>query len=60
MVYEYDCDGCDTQGDYPMLMGQFSERVYTSTPRGDELNAMGYDLGDTITLCPDCTYDLLN
>ena len=42
-----------------MLMGQFSERVFTSTPMGDNLKAMGYDLGETITLCPDCTYELL-
>ena len=59
MGYEYDCDSCGQEGDYPMLMGQFSERVFTSTPMGDNLKAMGYDLGETITLCPDCTYELL-
>lgn len=59
MGYEYDCDSCDHSGEYPMLMGQFSERVYASHPMGDQLKALGYDLGDTITLCPQCTYELL-
>lgn len=59
MVYEYDCDGCDESGQYPMLMGQFSERMFTSSPMGDQLKGIGYDLGDTITLCPSCTYEVL-
>ena len=40
-------------------MGQFSEQVWMTTELGAELQDVGYELGDTITLCANCTWDIL-
>lgn len=61
MGYSYECNGCGGEEDdpSPALMGQLSEPHYVSTPLGGELADAGVDLGDTVTLCPDCVRDLL-
>ena len=59
MGYKYTCDGCGTKGTTPALMGQFSEKIWLSTPLGDQLKKRGYELGDTITFCPDCVRSYL-
>lgn len=59
MGYEFTCDDCGHPGEAPALMGQFSERVWMTTELGDRLKSHGYELGDTVTLCEDCTLELL-
>ena len=61
MGYEYRCDGCGTRRDdpAPALMAQLSEYHYVSTTLGGELQSAGIELGDTVTICPDCTREML-
>jgi len=59
MGYTYTCSGCDSTGDTPALMGQFNKETWFDTPFGDRIQSKGYELGDTITLCPTCTYEFL-
>lgn len=59
MGYGFECDRCENPGNTPALMGQFSERVWMTTPLGDYLKSAGYELGDTVTLCSDCTEAIL-
>ena len=59
MGYDYTCDRCDSRGSVPAIMGQFSEQVWMTTELGAELQDVGYELGDTITLCANCTWDIL-
>lgn len=62
MVYIYECGGFCDQGpidERPALTAEFNEDWYDSTPYGDQLRQHGYEPGDLITLCPDCTRRLL-
>ncbi|GGO03554.1 hypothetical protein [Haloarcula pellucida] len=63
MTYHYECDGfCDHDGfrsGRPALTAEFNEDWYDSTPHGDQLRQEGYEPGDLVTLCPDCTHELL-
>ncbi|SEH60603.1 hypothetical protein SAMN05192561_11219 [Halopenitus malekzadehii] len=59
MGYDYTCDECGEPGEHPGLLGSFNKRTWTTTPFGERLQALGYELGDTITLCPECTHRLL-
>lgn len=67
MTYIYACDaqlveGCDGDPNHdqrPMLTGEFNEFLYNNTPIGDQLAQLGYTVGDLVTLCPDCTLELL-
>lgn len=73
MGYVYQCDievadSCDGEPVYeedgghdrPMLTGEFNEYLYDNTPYGDRLRQAGYDPGDLVTVCPDCTLELLD
>jgi hypothetical protein len=62
MGYIYQCDGfCEQQqfDERPALTGEFNETWYESTPCGDVLRQRGYEPGDLVTLCSDCTMTLL-
>lgn len=59
MGYDYTCDRCGHEGENPALMGSFSKKVWTTTELGGSLQEAGYELGDTITFCSDCTATLL-
>lgn len=62
MGYIYNCDGfCDTGGieDRPALTAEFNEHWYETSAYGDKLRECGYEPGDLVTLCPDCTERLL-
>lgn len=61
MPYIYTCDAwCDeTFEDRPALTAEFNEHWYNSTPSGDQLRQQGYEPGDLVTICPDCTRRLL-
>lgn len=60
MTYTAECDDCGDTVDEPGLLGQFREDTWMGTDWGDRFAQLGYELGDTITLCPDCTYALLD
>lgn len=59
MGYTYTCNGCGADGDTPALMGQFNKETWLNTTLGDRLQSRGYELGDTVTICPDCAIDVL-
>lgn len=59
MPYDYTCDRCDTEGTTPAIMGQFAEQVWMSTEFGGLMQDRGYELGDTVTLCPTCSREIL-
>lgn len=61
MTYTYRCDGwCGSfYEDRPALTGEFSEEFFTATQEAGDISAMNYDLGDLVTLCPECTHRLL-
>ncbi|WEL29868.1 hypothetical protein [Haloferax volcanii] len=59
MGYDYTCDKCDHEGEYPGLLGTFNKRTWTTTPFGELLQEHGYELGDTVTLCSDCVTKVL-
>jgi len=62
MTYIYDCDGwCgeSVHDERPALTGEFNEEFYKATRQGGEISEAGFDLGDLVTLCGDCTYRLL-
>jgi hypothetical protein len=65
MPYLYQCDGfCDADGEEPRdgrppFTGEFNEDWYDNTRYGDQLRQHGYEPGDLITLCPECTRELL-
>jgi len=63
MTYLYECDGfCEHEGPYqgrPALTCEFNEDWYESTPYGDQLRQLGYEPGDLVTLCGECTRQLL-
>ena len=62
MGYIYRCDGFCNHGPFnerPALTAEFNEQWYESTPFGDELRQHGYEPGDLVTLCPQCTMELL-
>lgn len=62
MTYTYDCDGwCgDGHDSPPALMGEFSERWFTSSKTGGKVSELGYEAGDIITFCGSCTNRLLS
>jgi hypothetical protein len=59
MGYTFTCNGCDEKGENPALMAQFNKDTFLNHPFGDRIQERGYELGDTVTLCTDCAYDLL-
>ena len=59
MGYDYTCDGCGSRGSTPAVMGQFSEEKWMTTDLGPVLQDAGYELGSTVTLCANCTSELL-
>lgn len=63
MGYDYSCDarldGCDRQGDVPALAAQFRETTWLTEEFGARMQERGYELHDTITICPSCTEQLL-
>jgi len=62
MTYRYECDGWCGDGTYdgrPALTCEFNEDWYDSTPAGDHLRQRGYEPGDLVTFCGDCTTRLL-
>jgi len=62
MTYIYECDGFCNEGSFdgrPALTAEFNEDWYDSTPYGDQLRRQGYEPGDLVTLCPECTRKLL-
>lgn len=62
MTYTYQCDDCGAEGleSPPALMGEFSESWFKTTPEGGHVSELGFDPGDIVTLCGDCTLDLLD
>jgi len=62
MTYTFECDGwCDddVHTERPALMGEFNEGWFNSSRAGGFLDEAGYDPGDIVTLCGDCTHRLL-
>lgn len=63
MTYHYECDGfCDpgtVRSGRPALTAEFSEQFVRSTRAGGDVLDHGYEEGDLITLCPECTRQLL-
>ena len=60
MGYEATCNKCDSKcKPAPGLLGQFSPQFFRTTQYGGMLSDMGFDEGMTVTLCGECTYDLL-
>lgn len=63
MTYHYSCDGfCKPGTDFqsrPALTAEFSDQFIKSTQAGGDVVEAGYDEGDLITLCPECTRKLL-
>lgn len=61
MGYGATCDDCGREcHPFPALLAQFQEDFFRTHPIGGHLSNFGYDEGDTVTLCGDCTYELLN
>ena len=55
MGYTHNCDACHTRYDRaPAFMGEFRETFLKTTPAGGRL-AERFDVGQTITLCADCS-----
>ena len=60
MGYEATCDRCGSEcNPSPALLAQFSPVFFRTHPLGGHFSDLGYDEGDTITLCGDCTLQLL-
>ncbi|WP_135827313.1 hypothetical protein [Halorussus halobius] len=63
MGYDYTCDaqldGCERGGDRPALAGQFRKSIWLTDDFGGRMQDKGYELGDTITICPSCVEELL-
>jgi hypothetical protein len=64
MGYDYTCDAqiadrCVGDGDVPGLAGQFREQSWLTGEFGGRMQDRGYELHDTITICPHCTFELL-
>jgi hypothetical protein len=64
MGYDYTCDAqlddvCEGGGDRPALAGQFRKATWLSEDFGGRMQDRGYELGDTITICPSCTENIL-
>ncbi|OYR79341.1 hypothetical protein DJ84_18475 [Halorubrum ezzemoulense] len=62
MGYIYNCDGfCDRVEieDRPALTAEFNEDWFDDGAAGDRLRQAGFEAGDLVTLCPDCTERLL-
>ncbi|MFC4549395.1 MULTISPECIES: hypothetical protein [Halorussus] len=61
MTYIYECDGFCDEGpqDRPALTAEFSEQWFKTTTYGDHLKEHGYEPGDLVTLCGECTRQLL-
>jgi len=62
MTYQYSCDGfCDgvPKDERPALTGEFNEQWFNTKRIGGDLKEFGFEPGDLITLCPDCTRKLL-
>lgn len=65
MGYDYTCDArigdvCDRGGDVPAIAGQFREATWLTDEFGALMQDRGYDLHDTITICPSCALELLS
>jgi len=65
MGYDYHCDVrlddvCEIGGDYPALAGQFRKATWLSEEFGGRMQEMGYELGDTVTICPSCAEEVLH
>lgn len=59
MGYVFNCDGCGDRYDHaPPFMGEFSESFLKATSAGGEF-AEVYDIGQTVTLCADCSRETL-
>jgi hypothetical protein len=59
MGYTYTCNGCGDPGETPALMGQFNKGTWLDEEFGDRMQSKGYELGDTVTICPTCALDFL-
>ena len=61
MGYNATCDasGCNRAVETPLLLGQFNPDAIRTMHAGGLLSNMGYSEGDTITLCDNCTLELL-
>lgn len=62
MTYIFECDGFCNEGpqnSQPALTAEFSERWFKTTKYGDHLKDQGYEPGDLVTLCGECTRRLL-
>ncbi|MDJ1434789.1 hypothetical protein [Halostagnicola sp. A-GB9-2] len=60
MGYTADCDGCGSAcHPAPALLCQFSPEFFRTSSLGGHLADMGFDEGDTVTLCGDCTLEVL-
>ncbi|ADJ14493.1 hypothetical protein [Halalkalicoccus jeotgali] len=60
MGYTATCNKCDDKcTPAPGLLGQFSPQFFRTTEIGGRLAEMGYSESTTITLCGECTYELL-
>lgn len=63
MPYNYECDaaleGCDHGGDVPAIAGQFREATWLTDAFGGRMQDAGYELHDTITICPSCAEEIL-
>lgn len=60
MGYTAACDKCGGRCDGgPALLGQFGQGWFRTSEIAGELNAAGYEEGDTVTLCGDCVAQML-
>ena len=64
MSDNYECDIkikgiCDRSGEVPALAGQFREATWITEDFGALMQDAGYELHDTVTICPSCAYELL-
>lgn len=60
MGYVAGCDGCGGRCDpAPALLCQFSPEFFRTDPLAGDLNASGFEEGDTVTLCGECVARIL-
>jgi len=63
MPYDYECDaqldGCQRGGDVPAIAGQFREATWLTENFGGLMQDAGYELHQTITICPTCALQIL-
>lgn len=60
MGYKANCDGCGSECyPSPALLCQFSPEFFRTASLGGVLSDMGYEEGDTVTLCGDCATSTL-